>query len=60
MCRYNEGAVHDHAEHRDTAVLQETSDKSLTYAAERLEPGGVVDWEVDELIEWTDALNFDE
>ncbi|KAK2814853.1 hypothetical protein Q7C36_023119 [Tachysurus vachellii] len=52
---YNEGAVHDHAEHRDTVVLQETSDKS-----ERLEPGGVVDREVDELIEWTNALNFDE
>ncbi|XP_058231785.1 protein MFI [Hemibagrus wyckioides] len=47
---YDEGAVHAHTDHGDTGML----------LVEQLEPGTVVDREVDELFEWTQALNFDE
>ncbi|XP_026793880.2 protein MFI [Pangasianodon hypophthalmus] len=57
---YDEGALHTHTQHRDTAVLVENSAKGMTCAVEQTGPGTITDWEVDELIEWTSALNFDE
>lgn len=60
MCRYDAGALHAHTEHRDTAGLGEISARGVTCAVEQLRPDTVVDCEVDELIEWMNALNFDE
>lgn len=60
MYRYEERALHAHTEHRDTAALVENSAEGMMWAIEQLGPGTIVDWEVDELIEWTNALNFDE
>ncbi|KAF5894373.1 hypothetical protein DAT39_015943 [Clarias magur] len=54
---YDEGALHTHTEHRD---LVENSAKGMTCALEQLGPDAMLDWEVDELIEWTSALDFDE
>lgn len=60
MCRYDAGALHAHNEHGDTAELAEISAQGMTHADQQLGPGTIVDWEVDQLIEWTSALNFDE
>ncbi|XP_017309086.1 protein MFI isoform X2 [Ictalurus punctatus] len=57
---YEERALHAHTEHRDTAALVENSAEGMMWAIEQLGHGTIVDWEVDELIEWTNALNFDE
>lgn len=60
MCRYDAGVLHSHTEHRDAAVLEEDSAKGMTSAGEQLGPDTVLDWEVDQLIEWTSDLNYDE
>ncbi|XP_062841839.1 protein MFI [Trichomycterus rosablanca] len=57
---YDEGALHAQTENKETALLVESSTQGMIHTAEQLGPGGVFDWEVDELIEWTNALNFDE
>ncbi|XP_030623424.1 protein MFI [Chanos chanos] len=57
---YEVGALHARTEHRETAVLVERSTEGMMNAVEQLGPDHVADWEVDELVEWTNALNFDE
>ncbi|KAM9436526.1 protein MFI [Clarias gariepinus] len=59
---YDVGALHTHTEHGDRAVVElvETSAKGMTCALEQLGPDARLDWEVDELIGWTSALDFDE
>ena len=41
-------------------MLVERSAQGMMDAVEQLGPNHIVEWEVDELLEWTNALNFDE
>lgn len=60
ICRYNEGVRHAQTEHKETTPLLESATRGLIHTAERPGPGGGFDWEVDELIEWTNGLDFEE
>nr|XP_023992579.1 uncharacterized protein C11orf65 homolog [Salvelinus alpinus] len=58
--RYDRGCLHARTEHSETATLVERSAQGMMDAVEQLGPNHIVEWEVDELLEWTNALNFDE
>ncbi|XP_070960451.1 protein MFI-like isoform X1 [Oncorhynchus clarkii lewisi] len=57
---YDRGCLHARTEHSETAMLVERSAQGMMDAVEQLGPNHIVEWEVDELLEWTNALNFDE
>ncbi|KAI1891281.1 hypothetical protein AGOR_G00142170, partial [Albula goreensis] len=57
---YSEGALVACTQQRDTALLVQQGVQSLMEAVEQLGPTHVMDWEVDELLEWTNALNFED
>ncbi|XP_042607728.1 protein MFI isoform X4 [Cyprinus carpio] len=54
-----EGLLHAHTEHNETALLVQKSTE-LIDSFEQIGPDSVSEQEVDELLEWTKALNFDE
>lgn len=58
--RYAEGLLHARAEHRETALLSHESTQRLMDSIQQIGPDSVLEQEVDELLAWTDALNFDE
>lgn len=45
---------------QETNEIIEEAAKSFFKAFDSNGPGSIQDWEVDELIEWTNGLNFDE
>ncbi|XP_028972212.2 protein MFI isoform X2 [Esox lucius] len=57
---YDRGGLIARTEHSETAVLVEQSVQGMMDAVEKLGPDLILEWEVDELLEWTNALNFDE
>lgn len=57
--RHAEGLLHAHTEHNETALLVQKSTE-LIDSFEQIGPDSVTEQEVDELLEWTKALNFDE
>ncbi|KAL2085877.1 hypothetical protein ACEWY4_019197 [Coilia grayii] len=57
---YEEGVLCARTEHRDTALLVEKSTCGMMFAVQQLGADNISEWEVDELLEWTNALNFDE
>ncbi|XP_067108209.1 protein MFI [Osmerus mordax] len=57
---YKQGSLHARTQHPEAAALVECSAQGMVDAMETLGANHIVDWEVDELIEWTNALNFDE
>ncbi|XP_073687331.1 protein MFI [Garra rufa] len=57
---YAEGLLHAHTEHSETALLVQKSTESMMDSLEQIEPDLVSEQEVDELLAWTKALNFDE
>ncbi|KAL6462791.1 hypothetical protein MHYP_G00292130 [Metynnis hypsauchen] len=57
---YDKGALHARTERRETAQLVENSTQGMMRAVQQQGPDTILDWEIDELIEWTNALNFDE
>lgn len=60
MYRYEKGILCARTEHQETALLVEKSTYGMMCAAEILGADHIAEWEVDELLEWTNALNFDE
>lgn len=58
--RYEEGILRARTEHQETALLVEKSTYGMMCAVEQLGTDHIAEWEVDELLEWTNALNFDE
>ncbi|XP_042561640.1 protein MFI isoform X2 [Clupea harengus] len=56
---YEEGVLCARTQHKETALLVEKSTYGLMCAVEQLGPDLIAEWEVDELLEWTNALNFD-
>ncbi|XP_069496388.1 protein MFI isoform X2 [Ambystoma mexicanum] len=57
---YYEGSLHAETSEPNTAVLIQRATQGLINSAELHGPESVMDWEVDELLKWTNALNFEE
>ncbi|XP_078513178.1 protein MFI [Lissotriton helveticus] len=57
---YYEGSLHAETSEPNTAVLIQRATQGLINSAELHGPDSVMDWEVDELLNWTNALNFEE
>uniref|UniRef100_A0A673IPQ8 Uncharacterized protein n=1 Tax=Sinocyclocheilus rhinocerous TaxID=307959 RepID=A0A673IPQ8_9TELE len=56
---YAEGLLQSHTEHSETALLVQKSTE-LMDSFEQIGPDSVSEQDVDELLEWTKALNFDD
>ncbi|XP_066517476.1 protein MFI-like [Hoplias malabaricus] len=57
---YEDGALYACTDQRETAELVEHSAQGMMRTVQEHGPDTILDWEVDELIEWTNALNFEE
>ncbi|XP_042069544.1 protein MFI [Haplochromis burtoni] len=57
---YKEGRLQDHAEHRHMAALVESSTQELMETVEKKGDDEILEWELDELLAWTNTLNFEE
>ncbi|KAM4795502.1 protein MFI [Rhinophrynus dorsalis] len=57
---YYEGSLHVETTDPNTAELVDQATQGLIYSAEKHGMDSVMDWEVDELLIWTNALNYDE
>lgn len=60
MHRYAEGLLHAPTEHCKTALLVHESTQRTMDSLEQIGEDSVLEQEVDELLAWTNALNFDE
>ena len=61
--RYRDGALKSREENRKTLIekdLIESTTKEMDSAAKAGFESAIEEWEVDELLNWTNALNFDE
>uniref|UniRef100_A0A3P8Q2J3 Uncharacterized protein n=1 Tax=Astatotilapia calliptera TaxID=8154 RepID=A0A3P8Q2J3_ASTCA len=57
---YKEGHLQDHAEHRHMAALVESSAQELMETVEKKGDDEILEWELDELLAWTNTLNFED
>ncbi|XP_071990342.1 protein MFI isoform X1 [Engystomops pustulosus] len=57
---YYEGTLHAQTTEPNTAVLVQRATAGVIQSVERQGIDAVLDWEVDELLNWTNALNYDE
>lgn len=57
---YKEGMLKAKAEDRETVQLIEGAAAGMVATVEAQGPDALEDWEVDELLDWTTSLNFDE
>lgn len=60
MSRYRDGILKANSDDQATISLVENAAEGLVEEYERKGLRGVKDWEVDELLSWTNALNFDD
>lgn len=58
--RYYSGSLEAKSTHRETLGLIHTATKGLIRAFEDSGIDSVMEWEVDEVLNWTNTLNFDE
>ncbi|XP_059502630.1 protein MFI isoform X3 [Stegostoma tigrinum] len=56
---YKEGMLQAQTLDPNTAVLVQRATEGLIDSVEQTGPNSILDWEVDELLEWTNALNFE-
>ncbi|XP_078078957.1 protein MFI [Mustelus asterias] len=56
---YHEGMLQARTLDPNTAVLVQRATEGVINSVEQSGPNAVLDWEVDELLEWTNALNFE-
>ncbi|XP_051882503.1 protein MFI [Pristis pectinata] len=56
---YQEGMMQAQTLDPNTAVLVQRATEGVINSIEQNGPNAVLDWEVDELLEWTNALNFE-
>ncbi|XP_078259218.1 protein MFI [Rhinoraja longicauda] len=56
---YQEGILQAQTQDPNAAVLVQRATEGVINSLEQHGPNAVLDWEVDELIEWTNALNFE-
>ncbi|XP_073439190.1 protein MFI isoform X2 [Dendrobates tinctorius] len=57
---YYEGSLHAQTTEPNTAVLVQRATEGVIKSVEQYGAQAVLDWEVDELLNWTNALNYDE
>ncbi|KAM4048314.1 protein MFI isoform 2-T2 [Anomaloglossus baeobatrachus] len=57
---YYEGSLHAQTTEPNTAVLVQRATEGVIKSVKQHGPQAVLDWEVDELLNWTNALNYDE
>ncbi|KAM9319830.1 protein MFI [Gastrophryne carolinensis] len=57
---YYEGSLHAQTSDANAAVLVQRATQGVIQAAEQHGSQSVLDWEVDELLNWTNALNYEE
>ncbi|XP_073518526.1 protein MFI isoform X3 [Phyllobates terribilis] len=57
---YYEGSLHAQTTEPNTAVLVQRATEGVIKSVEQHGAQAVLDWEVDELLNWTNALNYDE
>ena len=60
ICRYKEGMLQARGEDKGLNTLVEDAADGLMAQLETKGPESVDDWEVDELLQWTSGLNFEE
>uniref|UniRef100_UPI00398EB9FC protein MFI n=1 Tax=Pristiophorus japonicus TaxID=55135 RepID=UPI00398EB9FC len=56
---YREGMLQTQSLDPSTVVLVQRATEGVINSVEQYGPNAVLDWEVDELLEWTNALNFE-
>ncbi|XP_015196666.1 protein MFI isoform X2 [Lepisosteus oculatus] len=57
---YEDGLLQARTEDPDAALLVDKAAEGMMAAVDQLGPSHVLEWEVDELLEWTNSLNFEE
>ncbi|KAK3096865.1 hypothetical protein FSP39_004143, partial [Pinctada imbricata] len=57
---YRDGLLHAKSDDPETVNLIEGAAAGMVATVEKLGPDALEDWEVDELLDWTTSLNFDE
>lgn len=57
--RYHEGLLQARTDDPDTAVLVKRATEGMIAAVDQNGAHSVLEWEVDELLEWTNSLNFE-
>ncbi|KAM5181322.1 protein MFI isoform 1-T1 [Mantella aurantiaca] len=57
---YYEGSLHTQTSDPNTAILVQRATQGVIQSVEQHGAQAVLDWEVDELLNWTNALNYDE
>ncbi|PIK34625.1 hypothetical protein BSL78_28553 [Apostichopus japonicus] len=57
---YQEGKTESNTRGRHTGLLVEGAASGMLAVMDEIGPDAVEDWEVDELLEWTNGLNFDD
>ncbi|XP_072234393.1 protein MFI [Leuresthes tenuis] len=57
---YNQGRLRAHSEHRHMAALVESSAQEVMDTIEENGDDELLEWELDELLAWTNTLNFEE
>ena len=58
--RYKDGMLHARSDDRETVQLIEGAAAGMIATVENQGPEALEDWEVDELLDWTTSLNFEE
>ncbi|XP_063300980.1 protein MFI [Pelobates fuscus] len=57
---YYQGSLRAQTTDPDTVILVQKATQGVINSAEQHGSGSVMDWEVDELLQWTNALNYEE
>ena len=58
--RYRDGMLRAKADDHETVKLIEGAAAGMVATVEAAGPDALEEWEVDELLDWTTSLNFDE
>lgn len=58
--RYQEGMLKAKSDDPETVNLIEGAAAGMVATVEKMGPDALEDWEVDELLDWTTSLNFEE
>ncbi|XP_069554017.1 protein MFI-like [Brachyistius frenatus] len=57
---YNQGRLQDHPEDSDVETMMEDATQEVIDAIEEKGDDAILEWELDELLAWTNTLNFEE
>lgn len=58
--RYHDGMLKAKSDDPETVTLIEGAATGMVATVDQMGPDALEDWEVDELLDWTTSLNFDE